>query len=101
MGSHSELKRWYASFNRHYFGGKLPREMEVFYAPSDTVHGLAEKEESGKCSIQVDTTLAGTRYAKLILLHEMCHHAAGWGHGKKFQREMLRLAVMGAFRKIW
>lgn len=102
MSSHAELKRWYANFNRFYFGGKLPREMEVFYAPSDTVHGLAQLEESGRATIQVDTALAGTRYAKWILLHEMNHHATGdWGHGKRFQAGMMRLAMRGAFKRIW
>lgn len=100
--SHSELKRWYANYNRFYFGGKLPRDMDVFYAPDDRVHGLAVKDVNGNCTIQIDTALMGTRYAKWTLLHEMAHHATGdWGHGKRFQAQMLRLAIMGAFKKIW
>lgn len=76
--------------------------MNVYYAPHDDAHGLARREETGACSIQIDTTLAGTRYARLILLHEMNHHFTGdWGHGKSFQAGMLRLAMAGALKKIW
>lgn len=100
--SHGELRRWYTTFNRCYFFGKLPKEMDVFYAPDDGAHGIAQRHENGQCTIQIDTTLAGTRYAKWILLHEMNHHYTGdWKHGRKFQAGMLRLAMAGAFKKIW
>jgi len=100
--SHAQLRRWYCTFNREFFFGQLPKEMDVFYAPDDEAHGLARRYATGDCSIQVDTALAGTRYARLILLHEMNHHYTGdWGHGKRFQVGMLRLAIAGAFRKIW
>ena len=50
------------------------------------------------------------RYIEATLLHEMVHAilwyrgerpAAFNGHGKKFQREMQRLARMGAFNRLW
>jgi len=100
--SHAELRRWYHGYNRAYFFGRLPREMAVYYAPHDEAHGEAVRGETGACSIQIDTTLAGTRYARMTLLHEMVHHYTGdWGHGRRFQAGMLRLAVAGAFRKVW
>lgn len=38
-----------------------------------------------------------------VLLHEMAHLNLGWGvnHGRKFQKEMLRLAKAGAFKGVW
>lgn len=40
---------------------------------------------------------------RMTLLHEMAHMAL-WPdrkHGKKFTAEMLRLAQLGAFDKLW
>ena len=50
----------------------------------------------------------GGRYdfdIRQTLLHEMAHAAVnrrqGYGHGVRFQKEMLRLAKAGAFKGIW
>lgn len=100
--SHSELKSWFRYFNKKWFDGRLPADMDVLYAPDDTAHGLAIVRSATDRSISIDTALAGTRYAKLILLHEMNHHDTGeFGHGKRFQAGMLKLAIKGAFRNIW
>ena len=100
--SHSQLRRWYRTFNRRWFDGKLPEDMDVLYAPDDTAHGLAILDRTDERVITIDSTIAGTRYAKLVLLHEMVHHATGdFGHGGRFQRGMQRLAIIGAFKGIW
>jgi hypothetical protein len=100
--SHSELKGWYRYFNRKWFDSRLPADMDVMYAPDDRTHGLAIRERTDERVIMIDTTLAGTRYAKMTLLHEMVHHDTGdFRHGKRFQGGMLRLAARGAFRNIW
>lgn len=100
--SHSQLRRWYVSYNRRWFGGQLPADMDVYYAPDDGAHGLAISTNTGEQSIKVDTASMGTRYAKLVLLHEMVHHYTGdYKHGEKFQNGMKRLALLGAFKNIW
>jgi hypothetical protein len=100
--SHTQLKRWYRSFNRRWFESRLPEDMDVLYVPDDGAHGTAICYPNGELVIEVDTALAGTRFAKMVLLHEMCHHATGdWGHGVRFQAGMARLAMLGAFKGIW
>ncbi len=100
--SHAQLRRWFLAYNRKWFGGRLPEDMDVYYAPDDGAHGLAISANTGEQSIKVDTASMGTRYAKLVLLHEMVHHYTGdYGHGEKFQNGMKRLALLGAFKTIW
>lgn len=100
--SHSQLRRWFNAYNRKWFGSRLPSELHVFYAPDDNNHGLAVDFPEGLKFIKVDTTVAGTRFAKMVLLHEMNHHDTDdFGHGEKFQEGMKRLAKAGAFRNIW
>jgi hypothetical protein len=76
--------------------------MDIFYAPADKTHGLATLHRNEERVIEIDTMVAGTRYAKAILLHECNHHYTGdWTHGERFQNGMLRLAILGAFRGVW
>lgn len=100
--SHAQLRRWYQTFNRKWFAGKLPDDMDVFYAPDDGAHGVAICDEQGNRCIKIDTAIAGSRWAKMTLLHECNHHFTGdFSHGVKFQAGMARLAMLGAFRGIW
>lgn len=100
--SHTELKKWFNYFNRKWFDSRFPADMDVYYAPDDRCHGLAIGDQNGEGSIKIDTAVAGTRYAKLVLLHEMVHLDTGdYGHGRRFQNGMLRLAALGAFRNLW
>jgi hypothetical protein len=100
--SHTQLRRWYTSFNRRFFGNSLPADMDVFYAPDDDAHGVAVCVSEDDRLIKIDTAHAGTRFARLILLHECNHHYTGdFGHGPRFQAGMVRLAALGAFRRIW
>ncbi len=100
--SHTELKAWFRYFNRKHFDSRFPADTDVFYAPDDRLHGEAAGYPNGEGAIKIDTTVAGTRYAKLVLLHEMVHLDTGdYSHGKRFQQGMLRLAAKGALRNIW
>ncbi|HZP06810.1 MAG TPA: hypothetical protein VFB43_18060 [Terracidiphilus sp.] len=100
--SHAQLRRWYVAYNKRWFGGKLPDDMDLFYAPDDKAHGLAICHENGERMIKIDTAIAGSRWAKMTLLHECNHHYTGdFTHGVRFQAGMARLATLGAFRGIW
>jgi len=100
--SHAHLRRLYLQYNRRWFQGALPEDMDVFYAPDDEAHGLAVQDRAGEKYIKIDTAIAGTRFARLTLLHECCHHLTGdFTHGKKFQAAMQGLAAIGAFKNIW
>jgi hypothetical protein len=100
--SHTQLRRWYGHFNRKWFAGKLADDIDVMYAPDDGAYGMAICHENGEQVIKIDTAIAGTRFAKLTLLHEMNHHYSGdFTHGVRFQAGMARLAMLGAFKGIW
>ena len=99
--SHTQLCRWYANYNARWFGGRLPADVDVFYAPLD---GCAEcaAHANGERVIIIDTRVAGRRHSKGDLLHEMNHlDTDDWTHGRKFQAGMKRLALGGAFNRIW
>lgn len=100
--SHDRLRRWYRHFNKRWFGGELPEDMDVLYAPIDA-YGEAECHPNGERVIVIDTMYATDRkIAQWTLLHEMTHHYTGqWNHGSKFQLGMVRLAMLGAFKNIW
>lgn len=101
--SHTQLRRWYRELNRKWFDGSLPDDMDLLYAPMDDAHGLAICHANEERVIIVDPVLAAyPRFTRLILIHEMCHHYTGqWNHGAKFQLCMVRLAMRGAFKRIW
>lgn len=100
--SHTQLRRWYRQFNARWFEGRLPEDMDVFYAPDDENHGFCEAHPNGVKIIRIDTKLAGTRHAQIDLIHEMNHHDTGaFNHGARFEAGMQRLARIGAFKGIW
>lgn len=100
--SHTQLRRWYRTYNRRWFNGELPDDMDVLYAPMDREHGLAECHPNEERIITIDTMYATPRIARWFLLHEMTHHYTGdWTHGNIFQAGQMRLAMLGAFRRIW
>jgi len=94
------LSRRFSSLNRRFFGGKLPRDTIVVW--------MRNRDLMGACILAPATVSVhqGLRNwpkaAEMTLLHEMCHLALGnYGHGPTFQREMRRLALAGAFDRIW
>ncbi len=114
MASDPQLRRWYLKFNDHWFGGELPHDTEVFWEPASGYLGQTcevrgcdvDGAETGKSEvlIRIDPTLRfSSAMAQLTLMHEMVHVklAPYWGHGKRFNNEMLRLAKLGAFNGRW
>lgn len=110
------LPRLYASYNRRYFGNRLPHEMllVVFQKKAQPQGMLGRyvgpdgyiKERGGKringplIMLRIDV-----RYEPVIemsLLHEMNHADTGdMGHGPRWLKGMRRLARVGAFDRLW
>jgi hypothetical protein len=114
------LRRAFNEYNKKYFDGELPaaylewriyKEMKPYYAflsrtvadPSEFVIAIHPRWKSHP------------RLWKWGLLHEMCHLKLAllppskyrrYGdkdpdHGPDFQKEMQRLALAGAFERLW
>lgn len=105
--------------NRRYFRGSLPSLPVMWHRPllsggRRTFAGQFVVMEDGEhANIIIDPKLQKRKMWSFIestLLHEMVH-AYLWnrnerpsaynGHGKKFQKEMQRLARVGAFDRLW
>jgi hypothetical protein len=111
MESDPSLRRAFLRYNDLYFDGRLPHDLTLYWEPSRG--NLAETceletlEDTGGTPdlvVRLDPTLRfSSRMWHFTLLHELVHvdlypHR---GHGKRFQKEMLRLANAGAFHKLW
>jgi hypothetical protein len=107
-----KLKRWYCSFNRKYFNGELPEDLQIWWEPlgpnaQETV--LVVDGEDGnppELAIKVDPSMAMfPKLTKLLLLHE-CIHVKLWprqgvkDHGRLFDEEMQRLLSYQQVRKL-
>lgn len=123
MVDNKTLQRYYKTYNRKYFGGGLPAcetffknlqkiskgafgrysplEYEIFrngqWEPHRKTHRIEIDPRAKKLNILWQSTL----------LHEMAHLAVGLkhkrvkSHGTFWQKEMLRLATIGAFKNLW
>ena len=109
MRSDPKLKRLFRLYNRRYFEGKLPsRSTRVEFA--DGRHKEFDPTLAGRCIcypnntalilVHSDLRVSGEwAQIKLTLLHEMVHLSGVFGHGPAFEREMRRLASLGAFAR--
>lgn len=98
------LKRWYRKYNRLYFKGELPEDTAVYWEPADGNLGDTHEVEDGEFVIRIDPCLRfSDKMAKMTLMHELVHvkYPNSGDHGRVFQREMLRLAKVGAFNLLW
>ena len=92
----------YTNFNRDYFLGQLPDDVNVEWANLGLLHDMGATwiDEAGTRQIRIDRrTNPVLRQARLTLLHEMCHVKFNnrCGHGPKFKKEKRRLILAGAF----
>lgn len=115
----TDLELWFRIYNKRYFRNSLP-ECEIKWADlkwfghqgvryvRKRANGRVELEPRYYIRIAKDTRgLRSTWH--MTLLHELCHlklrdgdgQHQGRDHGHKFQREMKRLANMGAFNGLW
>jgi predicted SprT family Zn-dependent metalloprotease len=92
--SHLSLKRWFNFYNKRYFNSELPANTRLFWSPLTRNHAHMEDYE-----IHLDPALQlFPKFMRIMLLHEMVHlHNPRLGHGKKFQDEIERLWIAGAF----
>jgi hypothetical protein len=107
-------KEMFRIYNSRYFNGSLPdctirwEDLKIFgrYYP------IRERSEKFPNVVFVEHVIELARWSqnkprqwKLTLLHEMVHlkqwREKGNPHGHKFQREMKRLAGVGAFNRLW
>lgn len=103
-----ELVEWYKKYNRRYFGGKLPPvPLAVFVRFSkigeDSLgHSIWSLDRWQMIEISHDIQ-DWDRVVRKTLLHEMVHLSLPMRveHGPKFQKAMLRLAKLGAFKELW
>jgi hypothetical protein len=115
METDSYLMERYDAFNRAYFRDLLPRDIPVFYGAGEGlekvhIHGMTEctLENCETSWIRLSPELKPMPVVALMtLLHTMCHLKSVYAgeaylnHGWKWQREMKRLANIGAFNGIW
>lgn len=102
MKSDRQLKRAYNHYNRKYFNGELPDVFIFWEAASSDLANITE--ENGVYVMRLDPGLSfSARHWKMAIIHEQAHLKIGIdeGHNKKFHNEMLRLAHLGAFVRLW
>jgi hypothetical protein len=92
--SHWSLRRYFNYYNRKYFGGRLPADTQLIWDAQGSTHAYAING-----SIHMDHALRGfTKYAKMVLLHEMVHiENPRLSHGIKFRNRIRQLFEAGAF----
>lgn len=112
--SHSDptLRRWYRQFNRQYFGDTLPPSDDVVLCWEPVahcdgecakVHEAGTDRETGDFIIRIDPAYRMSKnVARLVLIHEMVHVKL-WpyvAHGTRFDRELARLCMFPAYRRL-
>jgi predicted SprT family Zn-dependent metalloprotease len=111
------LKDYYLLFNKRYFGNKLPEDAQIIWSEKTTKKRAAQllvwEDTLAETEIALNPAmkkLGAECRALQSLLHEMCHlylRAQGKPasvfaeHGRLWQREMKRLARIGALNTIW
>ena len=104
-----KLKKLYDRLNRKYFGGKLPADTKVCWGNTlkwQGSIGLCHYSEPPRIEVAAELKTY-VRLTESTVLHEMVHlklFNTKWrepDHGPLFQKEMLKLARAGAFRRLW
>jgi hypothetical protein len=104
-----ETRQFYASTNREYFHGSLPKDVDIEFGSNDFIsldnilcHALGNTNKLGnRFVITIDPKWAPASVTKEeTMLHEECH-VATWDlekdhHGKKWQSCMHDLYIQGA-----
>jgi predicted SprT family Zn-dependent metalloprotease len=111
------LKENYLVFNKRYFGNRLPPDAKILWSDKTTKKRAAQLlcwnhtlDETEIALNPMMKKLGAECRALQSLLHEMCHlylrvlgksELVYTGHGILWQREMKRLANVGALNTIW
>lgn len=113
--SNSRLQHWYDKYNKLYFDGELPEcqvgwsdQLEGCHLAGQSIQYIDEDSGHEHHVIAISSKIAEIDFAfvQMVLLHECAHikliKSCGYAkHGKKFEEEMLRLAMRGAMKGIW
>lgn len=109
----------YKSYNDTYFGGRLPKDTAVLYAPDPddgTNIGATECSVDPQSSKPMTCTIYIAPYANVAqpvaietMIHEMCHiqtYVVGatdgeGAHGREWKACMLSVAVSGGMDGVW
>lgn len=101
-----DLQDIYQSYNRQYWGGKLPAATVVWTGLKDRF-GETEEEDDGRFLVRLDSVKNQERnVAKTTILHEMCHirtwketcHQTGKRDDcRRWLAELHRIMLEGAF----
>jgi hypothetical protein len=118
--------RWlhdqYRKANRRFWGSQLPEDVRIVVVPAGRIgysidcrlrksigpeEGMTTTflDDAGQhMSIPIielnELIMSYPPYAKLVLIHEMCHVAGFYGHGKAFKAEVDRISKLGALKEI-
>jgi hypothetical protein len=121
MKASSYLKKLYNQYNQRFFGGKLPNNVLLFYAPKLDKVNTKDGKHRSTCAVTYwleggpaanvivirKTRTSNMRHLVSDLLHEMAHIAKpkadceAKDRNSEFQKEMKRLARAGAFQNVW
>lgn len=104
-----KLQRWYQKYNRAFFDGQLPSDVQVGFNELEGMYGtlavnIWTSEEDGLqhtvLQIHIDPERhRGGEQVRCTLVHEMAHVKVlpKRHHGKEWKEEMTRLFLRGAF----
>ena len=107
----SKLKRMYDTYNRKWFGNRLPRKAIVRWSNKLKRHGAigwcAPTECPDSPLIEISTEIKRLNsVVRTVMLHEMVHvyfinrKNSGSAHGKQFQNKIKSLVVAGAYNDL-
>lgn len=117
MRSDRTLKKWYREANQEYFDSQLPKNTIVRWGTEeewedeeDGARNLGDTDVAGRpMEVRLSPVLHRLHWwgiAKITLYHEMIHILLEIkkvkqenDHDDRFEKEMLRLAKLGAFKK--
>lgn len=119
MRASSYLSRLYNHYNAEFFDGKLPEGVKLYYAPKLDKVDTSDGKHRSTCAVTYfyknsppkivirRTRTSNMRHIASDLLHEMVHISKPKADcevrnpNSEFQKEMKRIAAMGAFQGIW
>jgi len=104
----AELRDYYKSYNKTYFGNRLPKRLRVYFGKTAPNH-VAETRITNwvpQYIVLRHELQFLERIACTTLLHEMCHvefpkTPQEHFHGSRFKRRMRKLVRQGAFDNLW
>lgn len=101
------VRRTYNAFRSKYWpDAGMPdfEELDFEFAENPGEFGSVEWDEHGNASMSLDPSLRVSRpLLRAVLLHEMAHIrlGPGFGHGRQFYAEALRVCGLGGIREVF